>query len=419
MAKKSNKKPVEINLQELAGDAGLTLLRDSDYAMVFDRLPLFLPRIDKVLGGGLPFGRMIEIAGKPSGGKSTVAFHAARVAVALGCIVVLVDVEGTADRVRLSHLGIDVNKVLVKQPPKDIDLSDDKERLQGALTVEEIGRTIEQTLAVFQHSYPGVPVIFIWDSVGQTPSEVELNKEYGEQNVGARAKAITQFVTKIAPMISSTKSLLIAINQVRDNIGGNPMFPTYSVPGGNAWEHYASLRLEIQKKQAIKRGADKIGHIMGVHVRKSKVSRPFQIADGFLISDNGIDYEYNLAEMAKEAKILDAPGQSFQYVDKNGEIHKKKRDLFVEWLRTEEGQPVREEILNKLIALEFPEGYTALENKHLDISGWIDKVYPPKAESEVEETETDEEVPDLVGKTDADALINSVQEEINGSGEKG
>src|SRR5690606_14503378 len=114
-----------------------------------------------------------------------------------------------------------------------------------------------------------------------------------------RAKAITQFVTKIAPQISETKSLLIAINQVRDDIGGNPMFPTYKVPGGNAWEHYASLRLEIKQKQAIKKSNEKIGHIMGVHIRKSKVSRPFQEANAFLISDNGLDYEYNLAKMAE------------------------------------------------------------------------------------------------------------------------
>jgi protein RecA len=301
--------------------------------MVFDRLPTFLPRIDKVFGGGLPFGRMVEIAGKPGGGKSTIAFHIARVGTALGCIVVLIDVEGTADRVRLAHLGIDINKVLVKQP-KD-DPKNPKNSIK--LTVEEVGRTIEQTLLVFKESYPNVPVIYIWDSVGQTPSEDEMAKDFGEKNVGARAKAITQFVTKIGPEISASKSLLIGINQVRDDIGGNPMFPTYNVPGGNAWEHYASLRLEIQQKKAIKKGESKIGHQMGVHIRKSKVSRPFQIANSFLISDNGLDYEYNLANMAEEDKILKGVGMSYEYVDRFGTIHKMKKENFVEWLRTEKG----------------------------------------------------------------------------------
>ncbi|QIW88738.1 recombinase [Bacillus phage P59] len=395
--KKNNAGPVEINLQDLADDAGLTLLRDSDYAMVYDRLPLFLPKIDKQLGGGLPFGRMIEVAGKNAGGKSTLAFHAARVGTQLGCIVVLIDVEGTADRVRLAHLGIDVSKVLVKQPDPDKGIN---------LTVEEIGRTIDDTLEIFKKKYPGVPVIYIWDSVGQTPSQVELDKDYGEQNVGARAKAITQFITKVAPQISETKSMLIAINQIRDDIGGNPMFNTMKVPGGKAWEHYASLRIEIKKKNAIKKGTDKIGHIMGVKVNKSKVSRPHTEGDAYLISDNGIDYEYNLCEMAKEAKVLGAPGQSFEYVDQNGEVHKMKRDNFIEWLRTPEGQHVREEILNKLVAIEFPEGYVALTNKTLEISGWMDTVY----EAGLAPLSELPEVPSM----GADDILSEVQNEING-----
>lgn len=367
MAPKKTKK-AEINLQDLALDAGLTLLRDSDYAMVFDRLPLFLPRIDRIFGGGLPFGRMIEIAGKPAGGKSTIAFHAARVAAALGCIVVLIDVEGTADRVRLAHLGIDVSKVLVKQPDK----------VKGVkLTVEEVGTTIETTLEVFMKAYPGIPVVFIWDSVGGTPSKDELDKDFGEKNVGARAKAITQFITKIAPQISETKSLLIGINQVRADIGGNPMFPTMNVPGGLAWEHYASLRLEIQQKAAVKRGQEKIGHTMGVKVNKSKVSRPFQVANGFLISDNGLDYEYNLAKMAEEDEILASVGgsQYYEYTDLSGTTTKKRKDDFIEWLRIPEGQPVRQELMNQLIVHEYPDGkYPALDNANLEISGWIDKI---------------------------------------------
>src|SRR5699024_7232356 len=211
--------------------------------------------------------------------NSTISFHVARIATKLGCIVLLIDVEGTADRERLNHLGIDTSKVLVKQPDADKGVK---------LTVEEVGRTIEQSMKVFQDNYPDAPVVIIWDSVGQTPSEDEMDKDYGDRNVGSRAKSITQLVYKIAPLISETKSLFIGINQVRDDIGGNPIFPTYSVPGGNAWEHYASLRLEIQQKQALKKGESRIGHNLGVHVRKSKVSRPFQIANGFLISDSGI-----------------------------------------------------------------------------------------------------------------------------------
>ena len=403
MAKKNSKlniNPVDIDLSALGSEAGLTILHDSDYAMVFDRLPLFLPKVDKVFGGGLPFGRMIEVAGKNAGGKSTLAFHAARVGTALGCIVVLVDVEGTADRIRLAHLGIDTRKILVKQPDPENGVN---------LTVEEIGRTIEDTLNIFKKKYPGVPVIFIWDSVGQTPSKVELDKDYGDQNVGARAKAITQFITKVAPQISETKSMLIAINQIRDDIGGNPMFQTMKVPGGKAWEHYASLRIEIKKKNAIKKGQDKIGHIMGVKVNKSKVCRPHQEADAYLISDNGLDYEYNIAKMAEDAKVLPAPGQSYDYVDADGVQHKMKKDLFIEFLRTPEGQQVREELLNKLVSVEFPEGYVALTNANLDISGWMDTVH------EAGLTPLNE-IGDLP-EQGADDLIQEIEEEIRGEQE--
>ncbi|UPI13384.1 hypothetical protein [Bacillus phage SBSphiJ7] len=364
--KKQNNVSVDIDLSSLAQDAGLTILRDSEYALVKDRLPTFLPRIDKVFGGGLPFGRMIEVAGVPGGGKSTLAFHIARVGTQLGCIVVLIDVEGTADRVRLAELGIDISKVLVKQPDLEKDI---------ALTVEEIGRTVEQCLEIFGKKYPGVPVVFVWDSVGITPSEGELDKDYGEKNVGMRAKAITQFITKVAPQVTAQKAMLIGINQIRADIGGNAMFPTMSVPGGKAWEHYASLRLEIQKKAAIKKGTEKIGHELGVKVNKSKVSRPHQIALGYLISDNGLDYEYNLAKMAEADGLLNSVGQSYEHVDRYGEIHKKKKDNFIEWLKTPEGQHVREELLNALIEHEYPGGtYPAFENDSLDISGWIDKV---------------------------------------------
>lgn len=399
--KKTSKagKEIELDLSELAQDAGLVVLRDSDYAMVLDRLPLFLPRIDRILGGGFPFGRMVEIAGKSAGGKSTLTFHAARVGTALGCLVVLIDVEGTADRERLAHLGIDVSKVLVKQPDPDKGV---------ALTVEEVGRTIEDTLTIFKKKYPHVPVIYIWDSVGQTPSKVELDKDFGDQNVGARAKAITQFITKVTPMVAETKSLVLAINQVRDDIGGNPMFPTMKVPGGKAWEHAASLRLEIKKKQAIKKGTENIGHTMGVKVNKSKVSRPHQEVNGFLISDNGIDYEYNLVAMGEEEGIIKGKGtQSYEFVDSNGEIHKKKKDLFVEWLRTEEGQPVRQEILNRLIEIEFPEGYRALENDSLELTGWIDQVVELTGLTPAS---------DLPAPTEgnADELIKQIENEMKG-----
>lgn len=401
MAKAKTKKApasVDLDLSALNLSGGLVLLRDSDYAKVFDRLPLFLPKIDKILGGGLPFGRMIEVAGVPSGGKSTFTHHVMRVATALGCICVLIDVEGTSDNERLSSLGIDTSRVLVKQPDPDKGT---------ALTVEEVGQTVEETLQLFSEKFPNVPVVYVWDSVGSTPSMVELEKDFGEQNVGARAKAITQFVTKVTPMVSQSKSLFIGINQVRDDIGGNPMFKTYKVPGGKAWEHAATLRLEIKKKSAIKKGsgatAERLGHTMGVKTQKSKVSRPFQEADGSLLADTGIDYEYNIAKMSEEAKVLGTTGQSYEYIDAMGVSYKQKKENFIEWLRGE-GSHVRQELLNKLIQIEFPDGYTALKNETLDISGWIDQVVPVISPEFSQSSDNSDNIEDLLAKEAEDIL---------------
>ncbi|AHJ87492.1 putative DNA recombination and repair protein RecA [Bacillus phage Bp8p-C] len=400
MAKKKTSKKIDtsvIDLNSLAEDAGLVLLHDSDYATIFDRLPTFFPQLDRYLGGGLPFGRMVEIAGANAAGKSTLAFHIARVATLLNCIVVLIDVEGTADKDRLTKLGIDTRKILVKQPD---------EKKEVALMVESVGRTIEETIALFKKKYPDTPIVYIWDSLGQTPSEVEMDKDFGDKNVGARAAAISQLIYKVGPLITSTKSLFIAINQVRADIGGNQMFAQAKMPGGKAWEHYASLRIEVQKGIAIKKGEEKIGHNMKIKINKSKVSRPHTMAELDLISDDGIPYERNIARLAEEAGILGGTSQSYEYVDNNGEIHKKRKDLFITFMQNE-GAHVREELLNKLVQLEFPEGHPALKNATLSLDGWVDKIYPSVA------APLSIEKDDAGLDADADALIQSVQDEID------
>jgi recombination protein RecA len=340
---------------------------------------------------------MVEVAGANAAGKSTIAFHVSRVATALGCIVVLIDVEGTADKDRLAKLGIDTSKILVKQPD---------EKKEVALTVESVGKTIERTIELFKKKYPDTPIVYIWDSLGQTPSDVEMDKDYGEKNVGARAAAISQLIYKVGPLITSTKSLFIAINQVRADIGGNPMFNQMKVPGGKAWEHYASLRIEVQKGAAIKKGEEKIGHNMKVKINKSKVSRPHTMAELDLISDEGIPYERNIARLAEEAKILGGTAQSYEYVDNNGEIHKKRKDLFVEFMQNE-GSHIREELLNKLIQIEFPNGHPALNNVNLSLDGWIDKIYPSVA-APISMAKNDAGLDD-----DADAMIQEIQDDID------
>ncbi|AOZ62063.1 recombinase A [Bacillus phage QCM8] len=124
---------------------------------------------------------------------------------------------------------------------------------------------------------------------------------------------------------------------------------------------------------------------MAIKTQKSKVSRPFQEEDAILIADNGLDYEYSLAKHGEEVGILPKVGQSYEYVDRFGTVHKQQWERFIEWMRTPEGQPVRQEILNRLIIHEFPEGYPALKNETLDISGWIDQLEPVPVAASTEE----------------------------------
>jgi len=398
MAKKKTNKPVEIDFTAMGDDVGLTVLHDSDFAAILDRLPTFFPNIDYAIGGGFPFGRMVEIAGKNAAGKSVLTQHAARVAIELGCIVVLIDVEGTADRDRLADLKIDTRRILVKQP--NLDKGE-------ALTVEGVGRTIETVLDTFPDKYPGVPLVFIWDSVGQTMSEAQYKKEFGEKTVGAQANAITQLIGKLAQKIATTKSLFLAINQVRDDIGGNTMFPTVKVPGGRAWEHFASLRLVVAKKKAIEKTIKgekvKLGHTMGIKVNKSKVCTPHRLADILLLSESGLAYEYNMIEHAVEQKWAKKTPQSYEYVDVNGEIHKAKHDEFLEWMEHDpQGQLIRQEILNRWVAERFPEGYPALKNENLELTGWMDTVHEVGLQTLAETVSTDDIVSQIQSEIDGD-----------------
>ncbi|AXQ67447.1 RecA [Bacillus phage OmnioDeoPrimus] len=394
----------DFDLSELTSESdGLVLLQDSGFAEVKDWLPTFFPRLDRALGGGLPFGRMIEIAGIPSGGKSTMTHHIARVASQLGCIVVLIDVEGTSDKVRLTTLGIDTRKIMIKEPDA---------KKGRPLTIEEVGKTVAKTLKTFEEKAPNRPIVYIWDSLGQTPSIVQYEKDFGEKDVGAKANALAQMCTKLSPLIAESKAMFIGINQVRDDIGGMSFVKQYKTPGGKAWEHAMSQRWEVKQKKAIKKTIkgkeERIGHIAGIRTRKNKVARPMQEEDIFLIADTGFDYEYNLVHQGIDAGIAKQSGQSYIYIDLKGNEHKMQTARFLDWLRDEEeGNKVRAEILNRLIWEEFGskgEPYPASNNSILKLDNWIDPIY------DISNITPDEEAPE---DDDDDELSEIDSEKLN------
>lgn len=174
-AKQSEK---NADIMDLGASLGLVRLGDSNWATVDDWLPTFMPELDRILGGGVPFGRLTEVMGVNQSGKSTLAVALMRVAIALDVIVVLIDSEGTSDPVRLEECGVDVNKVFLVAPDNNADGVD----IDDTLTVEEIGEKVEKLIEAF--SKTGNRVLIIWDSIAQTPCQAEIDRGIGNKQPG-------------------------------------------------------------------------------------------------------------------------------------------------------------------------------------------------------------------------------------------
>lgn len=367
-SKKNNQADIEMDL--LDKELGLETMFGSDHGKILDKLPLFLPEIDKLLNGGLPFGRITEIAGKPGAGKTQLALRAARSATQLGIRVIFLDVEGTNSDERLRKLGIDTN--LVKVINK-------KNTFKKNMTVERIGEIVEKITEKYHMTNPDSRFVFIWDSVGSTPSEVEVGKDFGDKEMGSRAAAIKQFLLKCREPMEKANALFIGVNQVRADVNGNSNYPTLNVPGGYQWEHDASLRLEVKNagaaKITVKGKEQKIGHIARIVTKKSKISMPFQEADALMLSETGFDHEENLIWSAKQKKWAKevnggSKGTNYQYVDpETGETFKKPKKEFIMWMQTdEEGKRVRREMFEHLLEDSFPNYFSPLDNRVVDIT---------------------------------------------------
>lgn len=178
MARKRQSESIDAGTVDLTKEVGLTTFTDTKFSNVSDRLPTMIPQLDYILGGGLPFGRMVEVFGKNSSGKSTLAVHLTKVAQMVDVPTVWIDVEGTADPERLAELGVDFSAggVFMVEPKQNKDGSKD------TITVERVAEELQRLLPVF--SKLGKPVLIIWDSVAQTASEKELEKGVGNQQPG-------------------------------------------------------------------------------------------------------------------------------------------------------------------------------------------------------------------------------------------
>jgi len=309
MVKSSNDKTLDqvlADIEKQFGKGSVMKLGEQEHQKI-DVIPSGSLSLDIALGiGGYPKGRIIEIYGPESSGKTTFALHAIAEAQKMGGRAAFIDAEHSLDPQYASKLGVNINELLLSQPDNG-----------------------EQALEICEALVrSGAISVIVIDSVAALVPQAEIEGEMGDSHVGLQARLMSQALRKLSGVISKTNTIAIFINQLREKVGvmfGNPE----TTPGGRALKFYSSVRLEIRRSEQIKLGTDIVGNKTAVKVVKNKMAPPFKNCTVDIMYGEGVSIEGEIVDLASEAGILEKSGSWYAYNgEKLGQGKENVREIF-------------------------------------------------------------------------------------------
>ena len=333
--KEKNLEQAIAQIEKSFGKGSIMRLGDFE-AQNIEVIPTGCLPLDVALGvGGIPRGRIIEIYGPESSGKTTVSLHIVAEAQKMGGTAAFIDAEHALDPNYAARLGVDIKNLYVSQP-------DNGE--QGLEIAESLVRS-------------GSIDIIVIDSVAALTPKAEIDGEMGDSHVGLQARLMSQALRKLAGITNKTKTCVVFINQLREKVGvmfGNPE----TTPGGKALKFYSSVRLDVRKGEVIKDGDQSIGAKTKVKVVKNKVAPPFKTAEFEIVFGLGISQEGCALDMAVEMDIIQKSGAWFSY---NGEKIGQGKENAKKYLM--EHPEFYEEVVTKVRAALLPKPEETAEEK--------------------------------------------------------